>query len=516
MIEKRPLCEEDMDNINWKNSIPIPVCEDYPQFDILYQKSWELAYEHIKEIEGMPQTPYMDEAFCDTQIWIWDTCFMSMFCKFAGDIFPGIESLDNFYEVLYNGKKLPAVIPTENEPEWTHAAPGIPKNIEVHIADNPPFFAWAEYENALFSTDINRIEHLLYKTQVLQKHYEWMENLTEQQTPENVHCETCLIAEKYGYKWEGGRSGMDNTPRGRRGNKAECERPNNPDMLWLDAICQQALSAKMIAKLFDIVGDEENRKKWEQRYLEKKDIVNELYWDEKDGFYYDIDSKTHEFYKVVTPAAFWTLVAEIATKEKAKRLSEKLFDENLLGGKIPAVSLARNDADFVATGGYWRGAMWLPTAFVTLKGLCEYDLYDEAHTVGKKILDHMLRTYLEYEPHTIWECYSPTEYKPATTADGKGIVRKDFCGWSALGPISIYIENVLGFHTINGFERVVEWAKADTFEKKVGIKNLRFANIVTDIIAENGICKVISNAPYTLKINDKPYQISAGENILNI
>lgn len=75
---------------------------------------------------------------------------------------------------------------------------------------------------------------------------------------------------------------------------------------------------------------------------------------------------------------------------------------------------------------------------------------------------------------------------------------------------------MLGFHTINGFERVVEWAKADTFEKKVGVKNLRFADIVTDIVAENGICKVISNAPYTLKINDKPYQVSAGENILNI
>ena len=61
MIEKRPLCEEDMDNINWKNSIPIPVCEDYPQYDLLYQKAWELAFEHIKEIEGMPQTPYMKE-----------------------------------------------------------------------------------------------------------------------------------------------------------------------------------------------------------------------------------------------------------------------------------------------------------------------------------------------------------------------------------------------------------------------------------------------------------------------
>lgn len=32
--------------------------------------AWELAREHVKEIDGMPQNPYMDEGFCDTQIWI--------------------------------------------------------------------------------------------------------------------------------------------------------------------------------------------------------------------------------------------------------------------------------------------------------------------------------------------------------------------------------------------------------------------------------------------------------------
>ena len=51
----------------------------------------------MKESLGMQQTPYMDEAFCDTQFWIWDTCFMALFCKFGGGTFPGVESLKNFY-----------------------------------------------------------------------------------------------------------------------------------------------------------------------------------------------------------------------------------------------------------------------------------------------------------------------------------------------------------------------------------------------------------------------------------
>ena len=111
---------------NWKDFLPEPICADVPAYGILYEKAWELAFDHIRQISGMPQSPYMDEAFCDTQIWIWDTCFMSLFCKYAGKIFPGVESLRNFYEVLYDGKRLPTIVPGEREPDWTGAVPGVP------------------------------------------------------------------------------------------------------------------------------------------------------------------------------------------------------------------------------------------------------------------------------------------------------------------------------------------------------------------------------------------------------
>jgi hypothetical protein len=39
-----------------------------------------------------------------------------------------------------------------------------------------------------------------------------------------------------GYKWEGGTSGMDNSPRGRVGSVTEDERPNNLDMLWINGV----------------------------------------------------------------------------------------------------------------------------------------------------------------------------------------------------------------------------------------------------------------------------------------
>ena len=501
---------------DWEKYIPMPVCEDFPQYEEFYKKAWELAFAHIKDIPGMPQTPYMDEAFCDTQVWIWDSCFMSLFCKYAREVFPGVETLNNFYEVLYNGKSLPVVIPSENEPKWTSAIPGVPFAIKVHVADNPPLFAWAEYENALMSGDKAYIKELLYDRKILQKHYEWFESLKSFQTIPNVLVPTHLIAEEYGYRWEGGRSGMDNTPRGRKGEKAEKERPNNPDMLWLDAICQQALSADIISKLFDLVGDKEQSEEWNKKYETKKEIINRLYWDDEDKFYYDIDRNTHEFYKVKTVASYWTMTAGVASEEQAKQLAFYTQDSQTFGGEIPLISLARNDGDYCPTGDYWRGSLWLPTAYAALKGMAKYGLFGEAHIAAHKIFKTMFNTYQNYEPHTIWECYSPEESKPATTVAEKEIVRRDFCGWSALGPISVYIEFVLGFHKIDAFNKTVEWEMPDTFKGKIGINNLRFGDIVTDIEAVNGICKVTSNNPYTLKINGKAYSILAGVNEITV
>ena len=497
---------------DYRDYIPHPVNEDDPAFLELYYKAWELAFAHIKHIPGMPQTPYMDEAFCDTQIWIWDTCFMSLFCKWGREVFPGVESLKNFYEVLYGEGRLAKVIPTEREPEFTGAVPGEPYEIVIHIADNPPLFALAEYENAKMLGDTDAVRALLYEKQYLQKHYEWIESLRAPERPRGVFNETCLMAEPCGYRWEGGRSGMDNTPRGRIGTHAKGQRPNNPDMLWVDAICQQALSAERIAALFRAVGDEENAALWQGRYEEKKQTVQKLYWDGEDGFFYDIDRRDRHFYKVKTMGSFWALTAAIATQEQAERMAAYLSDERHFGGSVPFAALSRSDPDFHADGQYWRGGVWLPTAYAALLGMKRYGLFADARSHTKKLLAHMYETYRSFEPHTIWECYAPCFAAPACIETGeKKYARKDFCGWSALGPISAYIEFYLGFHTVDAFEGRVYWEKPEA-KGRIGIKNLRFGKVVTDIVAEGPRVFVRTSRPYTLVISGREYPLRAGEN----
>ena len=507
--------KSDFNAKNWSEFIPRPVYGD-GKYDEFYLKTWEIARNHVKAINGMPQSPYMDEGFCDTQVWIWDTCFMSLFCKYAQKVFPGKETLNNFYAVLHGGKTLPAIIPTEAEPKWTGAVAGVPFNIEINIADNPPLFAWVEYENALFHGDKDYIKTLLIDKQYLQKHYDWLENLTAPVELKGVSVPTCWIKCDKGYKWEGGRSGMDNTPRGRVSERADKERPNNPDMLWIDAICQQALAAKNISSLFKILGDKESADEWKAKYLAKKQTVNEYYWDKKDKFYYDIDCNSHDFYKVQTIASYWTLTAGIADKRRARLMADYILNPEKFGGIVPLTSLSRGDADFSATGKYWRGSMWLPTAYATLKGLVNYGFIKEARAAAEKILAHMAATFNEYEPHTVWECYSPSEHKPAFQTNDKSVVRRDFCGWSALGPISAFIEFVLGFYEINAFRKTIKWALPEERNGEIGIKNLRFGKIVTDIIADGNAVKVLSNGGYKLVINGKVYRVKKGENLIEL
>ena len=136
----------------------------------------------------------------------------------------------------------------------------------------------------------------------------------------------------------------------------------------------------------------------------------------------------------MTPASYWVMLAEMAPPERAERMVKYLSDPEKLGGMVPCVTLARDDPDFNAEHGlYWRGAMWLPTAYMTVKALEKYGMSELASELSGKILDHMSETYRKYEPHTIWECYAPNSCKPACScAPSVKRVRKDFCGWSAL------------------------------------------------------------------------------------
>lgn len=474
---------------NWKEEIPVPVFKQDPALVQLYWKAWELAHQHVKEQPGLPQSPYMDEGFWNDTIWIWDTCFMSLFCKYAPHNFPGVESLNNFYVPLDDPHYQPGTYP-----------------LNIQHPDNPPLFAWVEYENFAFTGDTNHLADLLGKTKYLQKHFEWFDALTpgwqfkSANTVRKRSAPVALSKTENGYRWGGIQSGMDNTPR-RHG-------------LWVDAITQQGLSALYISRLAEQIGQHETAVTWRAKYDAIKEKVNRLYWDEADGIYYDIDPQTLAHLKVKTPASYWPMLAEMCSPQQAARMVEHIRDTNTFGGERPWVTVARNDPAFTPPDGdYWRGAIWLPTAYMATKALEKYGYYADADAAAEKLLYEMLRTYENCNPHTVWECYSPMRDTPAN--HGGVCVRPDFCGWSALGPICLFIENVLGFNVVDAQKKRVEWRLHHAGEQ--GLRNLTFGSVHTDIVFDGkATVQVDSNARYTLVINGVEHPIKAGKTKLGI
>ena len=480
--------------------IPQPVFDAEPGYVELYWKAWEQAYAHVKWQKGLVQPLYMDEGLWDDTIWIWDSEFMVMFCKYAPKLFPGIQTLDNFYYTMLEDSG---------------------SSLRIQHPDNPPFFAWVENDYYKITGDRDHIRELLLDKKFPQRYWDLFPTLSPERKLQFDHYPIALKYKGIGYEWNGISSGMDNTPRTRAGK----------GMLWVDAISQQSLSALYISRLAKVAGDGATAREFKNKWKELRGIVNKYYWDDSDGCYYDIvpapsgetasvadvqaSPSAWRTTGILTPASFWPMLAEIPSKAQARRMTEFALRPDKLGGEVPWVTVSRDDPDFDANDGlYWRGSMWLPTAYMGIKALEKYGFQEAADTTAEKVLSWMLRTYCDYEPHTIWECYSPTAPTPSSN-HGKR-VRPDFCGWSALGPISLFIENVLGFHDIDASLRTVHWDIRHNC--RLGLNNLTFGDTTTDLLYDPAASTVTirSNKPYCLILNGKSRRIRAGVTTISI
>ncbi len=476
-----------------RERIPEPLLDSEPGLVALYWEAWRQAWDHVIHREDAPQSPYMDEGFARNTLWIWDTCFMALFCKYAPDTFPGVESFENFYQPIHDGR---------------------PSPFKIQHPDNPPLFAWIELEHARFTGDLARLRRI-WSRGYLQKHYAFFHSQPPPRTttPPFARYHNDLHWTGRGYLWSGVASGMDNTPRG-RGTP-----PHGYDgherILWFDALAQQGLAARCLAEIAELLGEPASEAaRWRAEHARIRALLDELYWDSRDGIYHDVlaaDPSTRV--RVKTPAAYWPVLADLASPDQTARLAAHARDPLGFGGPVPWPSVSRDDPDYRATGFYWRGGVWLPLAYMATKALQRHGHAPLADELAARLVRHQAATYERHAPHTIWECYAPEAPRPATEKDDASFSRPDFCGWSALGPISLFIENVLGFHRVDGLARVIEWTCR--LPGRVGLRRLRFADIETDLVREaDGGVHVSTTAPFTLVLNGRSHALPRGRHTL--
>ena len=474
------------DTVMPKDAVPEVIYDENPGLVELYYAAWQSAWMHIFTCRKAPVSPYMNEGIRCHKIWIWDSCFMAHFCRYAADVFPGIQTLDNFYRVMHDGENT---------------------GLKVHIPDNPPLFAWTEYEYFKHTGDTVRIRKILLEHRYLQRHYQWLNELKSGILFDYATSPTgAQFIPGKGFRWHGGKAGMDNTPRGD---------DDYSSIYYVDLSCQQALSALCIGRLAEAVGENELAQTWFAEYEKQKEFVNARFWSEADRMYLDRKVDESGFCQVLTPASMWPLLAEIAEPGQAEALAEVLRDPEKLGGERPLPSVSRDDPRFSPQGEYWRGGIWMPMVYMAVKGLEKNALQELADEIARKMIMQQYRTWRNFEPHTIWECYSPTEDRPATDKVNR-YSRPDFCGWSALGPISLFIENLLGIREVNAPQKRIVWTPSST--KTSGIRNLKMGGKTFSLIAypEQGWAEVEAAEDFTLCLNGRENPCHAGKNMIGL
>jgi Mannosylglycerate hydrolase MGH1-like glycoside hydrolase domain len=152
--------------------------------------------------------------------------------------------------------------------------------------------------------------------------------------------------------------------------------------------------------------------------------INKVFWDEKDGFYYDRNEKTGQPIKIKSVAGLIPLWAGIASQDQARRLvKEHLLNEREFWLTYPVATYARTQPEFYEGSKHgecnWQGTTWIPTNYMIFHGLMRYGYKDVAQQLALK----SLRLALVENPAT-------REYYDSDTGRGNGM--NPFWGWSSL------------------------------------------------------------------------------------
>jgi len=476
--------------------LPAPVIDGEPHLIEMYWKAWELAFRNFHQPK--PGSGYVsnfiDAAF-NQNIFLWDTCFMTMFCNYGHTVVPGIASLDNFYAKQYDTGEICREIDRttgidykawrnlERAPLFSRWGYGFPKrqgavpvtyrgrpapqpNPMVTLdALNHPILAWAEVESYRVTGDRARLNQAW---EPLVRYYEALQKYVRQGNG------------LYMTDW----ASMDNSTR-------------NPYLdgggTSIDTSSQMVLFARNLAEIARITGRKREEKRFDQEARDLSAAINRLMWDPARRFYFDL-TLTGERCPVKTVAGFWALVARVASNEQADALAAELVNPKTFGRCHRVPTLPADEKGYHADGGYWCGAVWDPTTTMVVRGLEAQGRANLAREIALENLDRVFEVYKK--TGTVWENYAAD-----STAPGKP-AKPDFVGWSGITPIMMLLEYKIGLKP-DAATNTLSWRIDAT--KRVGCERFRFNGHVVTLIATPEAnpgwkIDVTSDAAFTLKV----------------
>jgi hypothetical protein len=393
--------------------LPEPFWEGHASAIACFDKAWKLAFANLRR----PEPPsgfvarFIDPAFNDC-IFMWDSCFMTLFGRYGSRAFPFVRTLDNLYAKQHPDgficREIGRPLGDDRFPRFDPSSTG------------PNVLAWAECEHYRNFGDRDRLARVF---PVLRAYHQWLR--AYRTWPDGSYWST------------GWGCGMDNQPRLPTGKPYADPEHYHGRMTWVDATLQQILSARLLAQMGRALGPDADSDVADMRDEAARLglFVNDHLWSDADRFYCDrLDGGALN--RVKSVGAYWALLAGVVPPARLGPFLAHLEDVRAFNRPHRVPSLSADHPGYDARGGYWKGAVWAPTTYMVLRGLTEVGRDALAYEIARNHLDNVVAVF--EKTGTVHENYAPESAAPGTPS------KPDFVGWTGLPPIAVLLEYVFG------------------------------------------------------------------------
>jgi len=413
-----------------RSSLPDPFWDGHPATIDCYWRAWELAFGNLKQptFENDFAANYCDTAF-NGNLFMWDSAFVTCYGLYGRRVFNFQNTLDTFYRKQHaDGFICREISEADGQDTFHRFDPS---------STGPNILAWAEWNHFVATGNRRRLQSVFAP---LVAYHQWTRQ--HRSWPDGSYWST------------GWGCGMDNLPRVK---EYDHEAWGHGHLTWVDATFQALLSAKTLLQIATLLGRQDEVDDLVDEIDGLTRYVNQNLWNSENEFYFD-RFPDGSLSRVKHIGAYWALLAGCIPAERLPGFVSHLENptEFHRAHRIPALSADDPDYD----GNYWRGGVWAPTNYMTIKGLNITGCQSLAHEIARNHLGNVVKIFelddtrwdgaeqfrqffhledlIFDDHHTLWENYAPDVIRPGLHS------KPGYVGWTGLPPIAVFLEDVIG------------------------------------------------------------------------
>lgn len=295
----------------------------------------------------------------------------------------------------------------------------------------PPIAGWATYMVYQRTKDKAFIKEMLPK---LLKYHEWRYKYRDHD--QNGLCEYGGIkGQVYMGQWE---SGMDVAVKFhgvKMLKNAEGAYSFDQESIELNSyLCAEKF---YLSYMLEEIGRKEEAACLREEGEKLKKTIQDNFFDEETGFFYDRKLGTGKLVKVIDISGWIPLFTQVATPEQATAVKKNMLDPELFGTYFPFSSLNHKHPLYQPDKGYFRGQTWMNYTYFGIRGWKNYGFVEDAEKYTWLLPDRLKG--LAEPGYPIRENWN--------SATGEGMTAMHF-GWSSAFSILLLSEDADTFSYI--------------------------------------------------------------------